>query len=161
MTGEGELPDVAAILGAVLQRVAVRERPLLIPLAERIAAERYRGWAEQITGGGRPSGLVACANREEKIASRVEALYPDAASVQRAILSANADLQEINRTIFAGRPLHQQLTIQAGAERLGAATWRAFAQHAERDEVRQTLLDCARLEEESASYLDALLAAGV
>lgn len=157
---EAELPNVAAILGAVLLRVPARERPLLIALAERMAAERYRGWAEQIGDRDRRAGLVACADREEVIACRVEALHPDAASVQQGILSANPDLQEINRTIFAGRPLLQQLTIQAGAERLGAATWRSFAQHADREEVRQTFLDCARLEEESASYLEALVGDG-
>jgi mannose-6-phosphate isomerase-like protein (cupin superfamily) len=155
--GEAELPDVAAILGAVLQRVPVRQRPLLIALAERMAAERYRGWAEQVAGGDRQSGLVACADREEEIARRVEALYSDAASVQREILSGNPDLEAINRSVFAARPLHEQFAIQAVAERLGAATWRSFAQEAESDEVRQTLLGCAHLEEESAAYLESLL----
>lgn len=157
----GELPNVAAILGAVVQRVPVAERPLLIALAERMAAERYRGWAEQVADRDRQSDLVACADREEEIARQVEALYPDAASVQQGLLAANPDLPEINRAIFAGRPLAEQLTIQAGAERLGAATWRSFADHAEREKMRQVFLDCARLEQESASYLETLLAGGL
>jgi len=157
----GELPNVAAILGAVVQRVPVAERPLLIALAERMAAGRYRGWSEQMADRDRQSGLVACADREEEIARRVEALYPDAASVQQGLLAANPDLPEINRAIFAGRRLAEQLTIQAGAERLGAATWRSFAHHAEREKMRQVFLDCARLEEESAAHLEALLAGGL
>ena len=161
MSNEAELPNVAAILGAVLQRVAIRERPLLIALAERLAAERYRGWAGQVADPERASGLIACADREEQIARRVEALYPGADSLQQGLLSANPDLQEINRSLFAGRPLAQQFTIQAGAERLGAATWRSFAQQVERDEMRRVFLDCARLEEESASYLEALLGRGL
>jgi hypothetical protein len=155
--GEAELPNVAAVLGAVLQRVPVRQRPLLIALAERMAAERYRSWAEQVAGGDQQSGLIACANREEEIARRVEALYSDAASVQREILSGNPDLEAINPSVFAARPLHEQFAIQAVAERLGAATWRSFAPHADSDEVRQTLLGCARLEEESAAYLESLV----
>ena len=122
-----------------------------------MAAERYRGWAEQVADRDERSGLVACASREEEIARRVAALYPDAASVQREMLSANPDLEEINRSLFATRPLHEQFAIQAVGERLGAATWRSFAQEAESDEVRRTLLGCAHLEEESAAYLESLL----
>jgi hypothetical protein len=151
-TDEPELPDVAAILGAVLQRVPVSERPLLIALAER-----YRGWAEAAADRDRRAGLTACAEREEEIARRVEALHPEAAAVQREILAGNPDLEEINRSVFAGRPLDQQFTIQAEGERLGAATWRALAEDAPSAAVRATFLGCADLEEESASYLESLL----
>ncbi len=41
-----QLPDVAEILGPVLARVDPEQRPLLMAIAERMAAERYRGWAE-------------------------------------------------------------------------------------------------------------------
>lgn len=157
VTGEADLPNVGAILGAVLQRVPAAQRPLLIALAERLAAERYRGWAEREASRERQSGLVACASREEEIARRVEALYPEAASVQREILSRNPDLEEINRSVFAERPLEQQFAIQAQGERLGAATWRSLAQDAGSEEARQTFLGCAHLEEESASFLESLL----
>lgn len=155
---EAELPNVALIVGAVLQRIPEAQRPLLIALAERLAAERYRRWAEEVADRGQRPGLLACAAREEEIARRVEALYPNAASVQQELLSANPDLEEINRSIFADRPLDQQFTIQVQGERLGAATWRALAQAAESEAVRETFLGCAPLEEESASYLESLLA---
>jgi hypothetical protein len=160
VTSEAELPNVGAILGAVLQRVPEAQQALLIALAERLAAERYRGWAERVADRDRRSALVACGNREEEIARRVEALYPEAASIQREILSRNPDLEEINRSVFAERPLEQQFAIQAQGERLGAATWRSLARDAGSEEARQTFLGCALLEEESASYLECLLRSG-
>jgi hypothetical protein len=55
--------------------------------------------------------------------------------------------------------LAAQLELQAAAERQGADVWRAIAAtqglpHA----MREALAECARLEEESAARLDALVA---
>ena len=101
--------------------------------------------------------VTACADREEEIARRVEALTPDAASLQRQILADNPGLEEVNRSLFAGRPLDEQLVVQASGERLGAATWRSFARGAPSAEVRETFLGCATLEEESAAYLESMI----
>jgi hypothetical protein len=150
------LPNVAAILAPVLARVPRRHQPLLLAIAERLAAERYRTWAGERRD--HESELRACAEREEEIAGRVEALYPDAAAIQRDILGDNPDLERINHTIFAERPLGEQFTIQAQGERLGAATWRAFARESDSASA-QTFLACAELEEASAAVLEALLAA--
>lgn len=152
-----ELPNVAEILGRVLQRVPPAEQPLLIAIAERRAAERYRGWAHDPANVAHGSRLLACADREEEIARRVEGLYPEAAATQRRLIAENPDLEEINRSLFAGRPLAQQFTIQAEGERLGAATWRAFAEGAENPDARRTFLACATLEEESARVLESIL----
>ena len=157
MTTTG-LPNVAAILGGILQRIDERQRPLFIALAERMAAERYRRWAKDSSGPAR-AGLLACAEREDAIADRVAALYPDAAAVEQALRADNPELEEVNDAIFAGRPLAQQFSIQAAGERAGAAAWRAFAERAG-DEARRAFLACAELEEQSASYLESLLAGG-
>ena len=79
------LPDLAEVLGRVLQRVPLAEQPLLVALAERLAAERYRGWAEE--DPAHAAGLLACAAREEEIARRVEGLYPDHESTTRQLLA--------------------------------------------------------------------------
>ncbi len=150
------LPNVAELLARVLERVAAQDRPLLIALAERWAAERYRGWAADPAHRSHRSGLLACAAREEEIARRVESRSPAAADVQRELLARHPDLLEINRELFAGRPLEEQFAIQARGERLGAATWRSLASQAETETERQTLLGCAHLEEESAAYLESL-----
>ena len=151
------LPEIGELLAPVLERVAARDRPLLIALAERLAAERYRGWAADPTQQSHRSGLLACADREQEIARRVESLRPAAAEVQRELQARHPDLLEINRKLFAGRPLEEQFAIQARGERLGAATWRSLAKRAEVEAERRTLLGCALLEEESAVYLESLL----
>lgn len=151
------LPNVAEILGSLLARVSEPQRPLLVAIAERLAAERYRDWAQQAAPAQR-SGLLACAEREKRIAQRVESLHADAASEQRRLLDAHPDLAEINRSVFAGRTLAQQFRIQAQGERAGAGLWRALAQAARGAHARELYLECARLEEESALYLESLLA---
>jgi hypothetical protein len=156
MVSTPELPNIADLVGPLLQSVAREERPLLIAIAERMAAERYREWAEAVKSDSLRSELRACADREEDIASRVEGLFPDAAATQEKLLANNADLQNVNREIFAGRPLRDQFTIQAQGERVGASTWRAFAEHAE-PAARRVFLECAELEEASAVVLEAAL----
>jgi hypothetical protein len=140
--------------------VSPAERALLIALAERLAADRYRGWACEVGDPARGSQLLVCAEREEEIARRVQALHPDTATIQRDILARNPDLEDINRSIFAGRPLDQQFALQAQGERLGAATWRSFAGREEDMRARDTFLGCAKLEEENAGCLEALLGGG-
>ena len=153
-----ELPDIGQALAVVLQRVAKPDRPLLIALAERLAAERYRGWADRWRDGADRAALLACAAREEEIAAKVETLFPDAAAAQAGLRAAHPELPEVNRSLFAGRPLAEQLRIQANGERLGAATWRSFARQEADGARREALLACAELEEASARVLEALLA---
>ncbi len=153
-----EIPNVAELLGRLVERVAEPERPLLIALAERLAAERYRGWAKLAASPERRAGLLACAGREDEIAGRVEALHPDASAAQRRIQESQPDLPRINAAVFAGRPLEEQFAIQAQGERAGAALWRGLAKAAPTAPARDAYLACARLEEESAAYLESLLA---
>ena len=150
-----ELPNIAELIRPLLERVSMEQRPLLIALAERIAADRYRGWARD--DPSHESELLACAAREEEIATRIEALFANAETTQHEILEKNPDLLDVNRTIFAGRPVDDQFTIQAQGERVGAATWRAFAKHAESPDARETFLACADMEEASAVVLDGIV----
>jgi len=151
------LPNLGAVIAPILERVAEKDRPLLIAIAERMAAERYRGWAKEAAQSEHASQLRACADREDEIAGRVEALIPDAAAIQREILAKHPDLADVNRSLFAGRPLSDQFRMQAQGERLGAATWRSFAKQAEGRVARETFLACAELEEASALVLESLL----
>ena len=153
---ESSLPNLGGIFASVLQRVAEPHRPLLIAIAERLAAERYRGWAKEPTMSGHAAQLLACARREEEIAVRVEALFPGASSIQLEWLEKNPDLAEINRSVFAGRSLPEQFRIQAQGERLGAATWRALARKEENPVAREVYLACAELEQASALVLEAI-----
>ena len=153
-----ERPSIAKILAGVIERVAPAQRPLFIAMAERLAAERYRRWAREAEGPARRE-LLACAAREEDIAGRVEALYPDAAALQQRLRADHPEIDEVNESIFAGRPLAEQFAIQAQGERAGAAVWRTFAQAGDAA-ARGTFLACAELEEQSAAYLESVLAGG-
>jgi hypothetical protein len=152
------LPDLGEALAPVLARVPREQQPFLIALAERMAAERYRGWAAQAKDASDRAQLLACAEREERIAAQVEAFDPGAAALQRDLLAKHPELPELNRSLFAGRPLAQQFAIQARGERLGAATWRSFARREGDASRKKTLESCAELEEQSARVLEALLA---
>ncbi|MGH7786598.1 MAG: hypothetical protein ACRERC_07010 [Candidatus Binatia bacterium] len=121
---------------------------------------RYRAWADDPASADHRAALWACAEREEEIAARVEALHPHGAALQRQLIAQHPELAEINRSLFDGRPLAAQFAIQARGERLGAATWRAFAAHAPSSEVREIFLTCASLEEASAVVLESLGAGG-
>ncbi len=153
-----QLPSVGELIAPIIGNVPEEQRPLLVALAEKIAAGRYRDWAEQASGSDRHA-LLACADREEEIARRVESLYPDAAAVQADLLVKHPDIEQAYRDLFSGHPIQDQYAIQAAGERLGAATWRALARDADRDEQRKTFLDNAELEEASAAVLEALVAA--
>jgi hypothetical protein len=152
-----EHPDLAAALGSVFAGVSREQQPLLAALAERMAAERYRSWAADPANGADAFELLACAEREEKIAGLVESLDARAAGIQSELLAKNPNLEAINRGVFEGHPLCQQFATQAEGERLGAAMWRAFAsEHS--GSSRETFLVCVELEEASAAVLEAILA---
>jgi len=151
------LPNVAELLAPLLARVSPDRQPLFLAIAERLAAERYRGWAADPAYAAQRDRLLACSAREEEIAKRVEALRPDATAVQQEILAANPDLLGINRDLFASLSVPDQMTTQAGGERAGAAAWRAFAAETKSEAARSTFLACAELEEASAAVLDDIL----
>jgi hypothetical protein len=153
------LPDIGAILGPLLARVAADERPLMLALAERLAAERYRGWAARVDDPAVAEGLRRCAAREDEIAARVEAAFADAAAVQARLRAAHPDLPAVADRIFGDRPLAEQWAIQAAGERAGAAAWRALAALRPEDAVRRVFAACAPLEEASAAFLDDLVGA--
>ena len=149
---------LAEILAPMLAELAPSEQPAFVALAERVAAGRYRVWAEQAKDDESRAQLLACAEREEEIASRVEAVTPGAAEIQARVEADHPDVAQAYQGLFDGLALEGQLALQAQAERIGAATWRAFAANAE-PSVAEIFHRCAALEEESASTLEALVGA--
>jgi hypothetical protein len=156
-TAQSALPNLGGVFARVLQRVPEEQQPLLIAIAERLAAERYRGWAKEPSQAEHADQLLACARREEEIAERVEALFPGAAAIQRDMLAKNPDFLDIPRKVFGGFSVLEQFRIQAQGERLGAATWRQLARKEESRVARQVYLACAELEQASALVLEAFL----
>ena len=151
-----DIPNIAELLAGVLRKIDSKLQPLLLARLERLAAERYRTWAGDQSDPSVKGGLLACADREEEIARRVESLEPNASAIQDKLLSENSDLLDLNRTLFEGRPLKVQFAMQAEGERAGAAAWRAYAAGA-LDRSAQALLEsCSTLEQANADFLQTL-----
>jgi rubrerythrin len=153
--------DIVATLAPILEAVPAPDHPLLIALLEGWAADRYRRWAEAATEPAIDEALAACAAREDEIATRVQELRDDAAEVQAALVATYPTLRADTDGGFAALPLGEQYALQAGGERLGAATWRALARAAdERGDAAaaEVFTACAPLEEASAEVLEKLLA---
>lgn len=156
-TAPPELPSIAAILTPVAARLPLRQQRLLIAHAERQAAEMYRSWAAQV-GAPERDGFLRCAAREEDIAARIEALEPEADTLRRQVEAAlPSDLDAQVRAVYAGRPLEEQWEIQRRAERAGKKTWENFAAAESDPEAQAVLRTCSALEDESASFLAAVL----
>ncbi len=151
------IPNVAEILAGVLRNIDPKIQPLLLAKLERLAAQRYRTWASDYPDPAAKEGLLACADREEEIASRVESLEPNASANQARLLSDHPELLDLNRTLFEGRPLKVQFAMQADGERAGAAAWKAYAAGASHPSVRELLESCSPLEQENADFLQTLL----
>jgi hypothetical protein len=151
------IPDIAAIVGQALRKVDPALQPLLLAALEKLAAQRYRAWAADHSDSSVREGLLACADREEEIARRVESLEPNAAAIQKALLSDNPEILDLNRTLFEGQPLNAQFAMQSRGERAGSAAWGAFAAGASSQAAREVLSSCGPLEEANALYLETLL----
>ncbi len=154
---EIELPDVAKILAQALQNIEPGLRPVLLAALERLAGQRYRVWANEHPDPQVKEGLLACAEREEEIARRVESLHPNAAETQNKLLTDHPEVLDLNRTLFEGRSLKDQFTMQARGERAGAAAWRAYAAAAADSAAQELLQSCSPLEEANAAFLQSLL----
>lgn len=152
-----EIPQIAEILAEALRVIDPKLQPILLAKLERLAAARYRIWANDYTDQAVRNSLLACADREEEIANRVESLEPNAAAIQDRLLSDHPELLELNRTLFEGRPLKVQFAMQAEGERAGAAAWRAYAAAAPELRVRKLLESCSALEQANADFLQGLL----
>ncbi len=153
-------PDLITTLAPVLAATDRSEHPLLIAMLERWAAERYREWADAVGDVAVVTRLTDCAEREEEIASRVEAMFDDAAAVQARMEADHPLLKAALAGGFTWRPIDEQWAAQAEAERLGAATWRNFAKHAsaQGDSAGAGVFEsCALMEEASAEVLESLV----
>src|SRR6058998_506064 len=151
------IPNVAEILAGVLRNIDPKLQPLLLAKLERLAAQRYRTWASDHSDPAAKEGLLACADREEEIARRVESLEPNASAIQDKLLSDNPELLDLNRTLFKGRALKVQFAMQADGERAGAAAWKAYAAGASDPSVQELLQSCSPLEQANADFLQTLL----
>lgn len=154
---EPNIPNIAEILAGVLRKIDPQLQPLLLAKLERLAAQRYRTWAKDHPDQAVKEGLLACADREEEIAKRVESLNPYASAIQDKLITGNPELLDLNRSLFKDRPLEVQFAMQATGERAGAAAWKAFAAGASDPSAKELLQSCSPLEQANADFLQTLL----
>jgi hypothetical protein len=153
---ELSIPDFGELLAPQISSVPEDAVPAFLARLERSAAQRYREWALQLPEHAR--GLLQCAQREDDIASRIDGLYPaNRADQLQAIEAAIGPAVDSYYRVFGDLSTIQQLAVQANAERQGAAAWRAMLDDATGPDAREVLEQCARTEEASADFLDALL----
>ena len=158
MTGpSNSISSVSEILAGVLRNIEPQLQPFLLAKLERLAAQRYRSWASDHPDQSVKEGLLACADREDEIATRVESLVPNATTIQDKLLSDHPELLDLNRTLFEGRPLEVQFAMQAEGERAGAAAWLAYAAAASDPSAQELLRSCSPLEQANADFLQGLL----
>ncbi len=150
--------SIVEAIGPLLAHYDREEQPVFVAAGERLAAQRYRLWADEVSNGSDREALRSCATREEEIANRIDALHPCAADLHARIDRENPDLQDRYTSIFDGLSLPEQFAVQAEGERAGAATWRAFARDCTDEAHRKEYLACAQLEEQSAEILERLVA---
>jgi hypothetical protein len=151
MDATAQATQLAEQLGAVLTQLPEATRPRLIAALERLAAERYDAWAAAAHSADETSGLAACAARERDIANKIEAAYPQIAQGSAILIEQAANTYSAT---FEGKDRAYGFALQAALERAGADAWRSLAAL---DPARQSLLlECAALEEASATFLEQL-----
>ncbi len=151
-----QVPNFGEILAAHLGGVTPDALPYLLSRLERTAADRYRGWAEDLPAYR--DGLLECAGREDEIADRIEQALPPSDAGRAAVDAVIPEAKATYYAVFDGHPPIDQVAIQAGAERQGSMAWQNLkAAHPELGELMDAL---TALELESADYLDEVVLAG-
>ena len=152
---EVDIPNFGELLAEHLSGVPSEAYPYLLSQLERTAADRYRGWADEVPE--HREGILECAAREDEIADRVEALFPPSDEHRALVATIIPRAKATYYSAFEPYTPIEQMMIQANAERQGANAWQnlkaAFPdKSAELDQLSQIELG-------SAEYLDELLPA--
>jgi hypothetical protein len=152
---ELEIPNFGELLAPYIGQIPDHLVPNFLALLERGAAERYRSWARELPEHS--EGLLLCSQREDEIADTVDELFPIDAVTREQISEPLPAARDTYYAVFANLELHDQLAVQANAERQGAAAWRGMVEHESDKAVCSRLEHCALLEESSAAYLDEII----
>ena len=118
------IPNVGELLAEHLQQLPADAMPYMLSQLERSAAARYRGWAEDVSE--HREGLLACANREDEIAERVEAMFPPSDTHRDLVAKLMPAAKTTYYEAFAGYTPLEQMQIQENAERQGADAWQGL-----------------------------------
>jgi hypothetical protein len=150
-----QIPNFGELLAPYLGSVSAEALPFLLSQLERTAAARYRGWAEEVTD--HRASLLACAEREDEIADRVERLLPPSSADRDLVLGVMPQAKETYYSVFEGLSAIDQMSIQAKAERQGAGAWQGLK--TAYPQLADDLDELSTIELQSADCLDQVLVA--
>ena len=150
---EVEIPNFGELLAEHLGAVPQEAYGYLLSQLERTAADRYRGWAEDVPE--HREGLLACTAREDEIADCAEAMFPPTDEHRRLVASIIPEARATYYSAFERHTPVEQMTIQANAERQGANAWQNLK--AAYPDKSGELDQLSEIELGSADYLDELL----
>lgn len=152
-----EIPNFDEVLGGLLARVTDAHRPLLIAMLERVAAAKYREWGALPEFESDKEAILGCATREEEIADKIEALYPDALAIEQTITDALPELGQVADNLFGDRTVLHQMAVLSAGERSGGRVWADLAQAEQAENSRDAMASCISLENANADVLDGIL----
>ncbi|MEM9620292.1 MAG: hypothetical protein AAF993_01500 [Pseudomonadota bacterium] len=148
--------SLLAALAPILDNMSADEAPLLLASLERMAAAKYRAWAESAEDAVERQGLLDCALREEAIAEFIESLNPDCDRQLRELAGKYPQAQELYDGVMEGQERSEQLRRQADGELGGAEFLLQFAAASDGAVAAQfEALACC--EEANAKFLRALI----
>jgi len=150
---EVTIPNFGELLAEHLADLPPEALPVLLANLERGAAGRYRQWATELTNF--EDDILASADREDDIANRVEQLFPISDDHQKTVDRIVPKAIKTYMNVFEGLTAIEQITIQANAERQGAAAWRGLVEAY--PQFSSQLEQLALTEETNADQLDSLL----
>lgn len=150
---ELEIPNFGELLAEHLGGVPQEAFPYLLSQLERTAADRYRGWAEDVPA--HREGILECAAREDEIADRVEAMFPPSDEHRDLVASIIPNAKMTYYKAFENYTPVQQMVIQANAERQGATAWQMLK--VPYPDKAEALDELSAIEIASADHLDELL----
>ena len=156
-TSDYDTPNFDDLLGLFLDRIKQQEKPLLIALLERVAAEKYREWAENKTFLSERDQLLECAKREDQIAYKIEQLYSDPKLIQEEITRIVPELEQASGVLFGNKAIPHQMAVLAIGERWGSGVWELLAKAETDSKTQEVLLSCRPLEEANAAVLERIL----
>jgi hypothetical protein len=134
--------ELRGLAAALFAQCPQEQHWVLLAMLERVAADQYRRWADEV-GDEHRTGILACAAREEQVADVLEAAAPNATATAAALGERFPDLGARYAALLDGRSLVEQFAIQATGERAGGELLRSYA-----------LPDAAELEDANADFLD-------
>ena len=152
-----EVPQFGALLRDHIQSVPPEAQPAFLAGLERSAAERYRGWAEQLPDHA--DELLACAASEDRIADIVSGLFPIDEHLQAQVDAALPDAVALYYDVFAPYTPAEQLYLQSEAEIQGSQAWVRMSEQISDEPTLAALRECTELELQSSVAAKAILAA--